>query len=81
MDIPTLPQTSRILASAILSESPRSKRIFIDSGTTSHMTNNKDWSGADPGFKKMGGPIYLMYPCSVFEVREGRGCCMHVNPP
>ena len=31
------------LASAILCESPRSERIFIDSGTTSHMTNNKDW--------------------------------------
>ena len=31
------------LASATLCESPRSERIIIDSGTTSHMTNNKDW--------------------------------------
>ena len=31
------------LASATLCESPRSESIIIDSGTTSHMTNNKDW--------------------------------------
>ena len=31
------------LASATLCESPRSERIIVDSGTTSHMTNNKDW--------------------------------------
>ena len=31
------------LASAIPCESPRSERIIIDAGTTSHMANNKDW--------------------------------------
>ena len=30
-------------------------------------------SGADPGFEKRGGPKYLMYPCSVFEVGGGAG--------
>ena len=28
-------------------------------------------SGAYPGFEKRGGPKYLMYPCSVFEVGGG----------
>ena len=31
------------LASVILCESPRSEHITIDAGTTSHMTNKKDW--------------------------------------
>ena len=32
-----------------------------------------DIPGADPGFEKRGGPKYVMYPCSVFEVGGGAG--------